>query len=429
MATRKAVGSPAGSGKLRLLVMAHTPPPHHGQSMIVQQLVEGLRREHGATIDCDLLDIRFSGDIADIGQFSVRKLTLLLSYCLALWRRCRRSRPDVIYYVPAPGKRSAVYRDWALVGLARLLRVPVMFHWLAGGLDEWHSSSANAIERAVSRKVYCGIDLSLVPVRALESCAMSFAPKRLAILSTGIPDPCPDFAESVLPLRRARLKERTQASASRVEFRALFMAHCTEDKGLFDAILAVGEANRTLAAQSSSVWVSFDVYGEFAREDERQRFLALQDETNRFIAGLRPGLERPSVRHLGVVRGAEKREAMIRADVLCFPSYYSAEVIPTVILDAMAYGLPVITTKWRGIPELLPVGALPPCEPRAIPAISSALVSAVSFADFESHRLRFLECFTREHFLRRVVFALRSLAVCDTSGAENTVGSCSLHKG
>ncbi len=40
-------------------------------------------------------------------------------------------------------------------------------------------------------------------------------------------------------------------------------------------------------------------------------------------------------------------------DVLVFPSYHNREGMPGVILEAMQAGLPVISTRWRAIPELV----------------------------------------------------------------------------
>ena len=74
---------------------------------------------------------------------------------------------------------------------------------------------------------------------------------------------------------------------------------------------------------------------------------------------LRPELERAAARlgiaervsFLGAVGQEELRGLYERASIFCLPSF--AEGVPVVLMEAMAMGLPVITTRIAGIPELV----------------------------------------------------------------------------
>lgn len=62
------------------------------------------------------------------------------------------------------------------------------------------------------------------------------------------------------------------------------------------------------------------------------------------------------IEFLGYITGESKREALIKADVYIFPSY--GEGMPTTVLEAMAYGLPVITRPVGGIKDFFEDGRM-----------------------------------------------------------------------
>jgi glycosyltransferase involved in cell wall biosynthesis len=57
------------------------------------------------------------------------------------------------------------------------------------------------------------------------------------------------------------------------------------------------------------------------------------------------------VRWLGPLKGQEKQAALTSADIFLFPTYYPPEGHPWVIVEAMAAGLPVISTNQGAILE------------------------------------------------------------------------------
>jgi glycosyltransferase involved in cell wall biosynthesis len=147
-----------------------------------------------------------------------------------------------------------------------------------------------------------------------------------------------------------------------VRFEVLFLSLCTREKGLFDTVEATIRANELLASKQVPIRVHLTVAGRFWREEEKEEY-------ERLIAGAAADLAGGTIRYVGFVAGEQKEELLRNSDCLCFPSYYQAESVPVVIIEAMSCGLPVITTRWRGIPEILPEdyeGFVPPRSARDV---------------------------------------------------------------
>ncbi|WP_349996691.1 glycosyltransferase family 4 protein, partial [Phocaeicola dorei] len=62
------------------------------------------------------------------------------------------------------------------------------------------------------------------------------------------------------------------------------------------------------------------------------------------------------VAYVGRKVGEEKEAFFRQADVFVFPTYYYNECFPLVILEAMEYKLPVISTNEGGIPDIVKDG-------------------------------------------------------------------------
>jgi hypothetical protein len=59
------------------------------------------------------------------------------------------------------------------------------------------------------------------------------------------------------------------------------------------------------------------------------------------------------VRYKGALNPADVHRVLSDYDALVLPSYHEGEGYPGVVLEAYAAGLPVVSTRWRAIPELV----------------------------------------------------------------------------
>ena len=360
---------------------------------MVQLLLEGLRND--PAFEILHVNVRLSSGTEDIGAMRIGKLVPLLTSCARAiaWRF--RSGARVFYYVPANPSRAATIRDWIVMLLCRPFFAKCVFHWHAAGLARWLNEVSSPLQRKLTRRLLTGVALSIVLSQYNRSDAEFFQARRIEVIPNGIPDPCPEFTAIVLPARRSRLSQR-RLPASGSHFRVLYIGLCLREKGLFDAIEAVRLAN-----EGRNIQFTLTVAGTFWDPAERAEF----DKLSTALKG--NGV--PPIEYVGFVSGQEKARLFMEADCLVFPTYYNAESFGLVLIEAMAYGLPVITTNWRMIPEVLPAGYPGLVEPKAPKQIALRLTEAVTWDFFEKLREHYLANFTAGEFWRKMKAALLSV--------------------
>jgi glycosyltransferase involved in cell wall biosynthesis len=413
---------------MKVLIFAHTPPPHHGQSYMLQLMLNGFGGDHAQPsskvaapnptasihgIESYHVNTRFSKELEDIGEIRGRKALLLFGYCLkAIWYRYRHGVTN-FYYIPAPGKKSALYRDWLVLFLCRPFFERLILHWHAAGLAKWLETSVQIRSRSLTYRFAKHADLSIVLSKYNIADAEKLLPERIRVVSNGIPDPCPNYEDTIQLQRSARFAARQkilaghaleptdyeQAGAHPDVIRVLFLAHCIREKGLFDTMRAIAMANATLAELQPRLRFRLIIAGTFVTQEEKEDY-------ERYMKGSDLA---HSVEYWGFVSGEMKERAFREADLFCFPTYYLGENQPVNIIEAMAYGLPVVTTNWRSLPEMLPPNYCGLVPIRSADRVAAALLLLMTRESGEGLRQIFLSRFTIEKHLTALAKAITSI--------------------
>jgi len=130
-------------------------------------------------------------------------------------------------------------------------------------------------------------------------------------------------------------------------FRYVYIGHVRGGKGM--VTLA-----RTAEALDESITV--DIYGPWYNDLDRELFEGL----NRF-------------KYKGSLEIEEVHRVLSEYDAFVFPSHWDGEGHPGSVIEALGSGLPVVTTQWRSIPEVVTedVGIL--VEPKNAVALARAM--------------------------------------------------------
>lgn len=306
---------------VKVIVAAQTPPPNLGQPIMVQYLVNsempGVEMRH--------VRVALSSEASDVGRFRIRKLLRLIPMVLQIVRAQWRERADILYYPPASATKLSMFRDFLVLLPTRHLFSKVVFHFHATGHATLYEQ-LSGWQRWLFRRTYFGADAAIRISELAPDDGRLVGAKRHYIVPNGI--------EDLGPRPPAARPAPGPATAER-PLRLLFVSLLYEAKGLLVLIEACGQ----LAARG--VPFRLEVMGRFKTEEFESR-------VRERIAEL--GIE-ACVSFLGQLGGEDKRAAFHRADVLCHPTYH--DNFPVVIIEAMACEMPVVATRWSGIPSIV----------------------------------------------------------------------------
>jgi glycosyltransferase involved in cell wall biosynthesis len=119
---------------------------------------------------------------------------------------------------------------------------------------------------------------------------------------------------------------------SHVAPECIFVGHIKREKGVFDIIEAFGSEDS----------IKCDFYGPIVSRDREAFLSAISNSEN--------------LSYNGVIDPDKVGETIGLYDILLLPSYHGGEGYPAVILEAYAVGVPVVTTRWRSIPDIVEDG-------------------------------------------------------------------------
>lgn len=364
--------------KPRILMVAPLPPPVHGSSMVSRSMKESHKLNEAFTMDW--VNLSTSRKMEEVGSLSkmlmARKaVRFVVSYLRTIWLLLTH-RYDLCYLaITCHG--VGFLKDAPFVLLCKLFGKRIVIHQHNKGMSR---DVDKPLSRQLLRLVYKGTKVILLSWYLFPDVERIVRREDVVVCPNGI-TPEADSAPRLIPNEVPRL---------------LFLSNLLRDKGvltLLDALMILKDGGHTFVC---------DFVGSETRD--------MDAETFRMEAWKR-GLEGVAVYH-GCKYGKEKEVYFKHADIFVFPSF--DECLPLVILEAMEYGLPVVSTGEGGIRDEVEDGRNGlVVETRNAAALATALERLISDEPLrrtmgEEGRRMFNERFTMERFEERMCDVLRS---------------------
>lgn len=343
-------GLTRATGALRVLMLVPHPNIQGPLPKHVPLLVHNLR-----ALGCDV-ETEYWSRHSD--HESLLKRALGRAGDLRRIRARLRRRPFDVMYVTTAHNWAGLARDIPLV-LATKRVCPhrvVKFH---GSCSQHLSTSGHTLLKVASRVLIGACDATLVLSQQEKNEWSAFCPAGRFEVAPNL------FSPELVGVTAASTGRDAGGTSASMDSRSrdrvptlLFVGRLMPGKGILDVVRAVARVNATVPCR---LLVAGD--GPSA-SDVAQAVEQLGIGAN--------------VRLLGYVSGPELARCYGEADALVLPTYLP-EGFPTVLLEAMSAGLPIVTTAVRGIADRLEEGVnalfVPPRQPDLL---ADALVRILS---------------------------------------------------
>lgn len=308
---------------MKVLQLGPMPPPIGGATVLYQKLNEYV----STCTDIELLTI----DTTFRGRNSISRMLFSLILIYNILVKIRHA--DVVFF---HASLRGAYQFGPVVNLiCKLFKKPWGFRGFGGNYYDWYLAQSS-IKRMFLRYGILSADVVLFETRQLID-NFSYI-----------------FNLNYLWYPNSRYLQPAIQSKSQCN-KFIFIGHVKPEKGVCD-LLSI--------AKSLPDGVVIHVYGPLQGGLTAEHF------------------DTDAVVYKGMLAPDQVVDTMGLYDALVFPTFYEGEGYPGVILEAYASGLPVISTKWKMIPELVDESSGTLIEPRDTSALLDAIVKFTSDAAF-----------------------------------------------
>jgi len=297
---------------MKILFVLHLPPPVHGSAAV------GLQIKSSTVVndafDCKYINLGTSKTIEEIGKRSIIKIFRYGAIFLKVLWNIVFNRPDLCYF-SLSSQFTPFYKDALLVILVKLLGIKTVYHFHNKGVI---LRQDNSIDNLLYKLVFRDSSVILLSKNLYPDIQKYVQEEQVYYCPNGIPN-------VEINLDRKGKKDLVEL---------LFLSNLMESKGVFILL----EVCKIFKGKKLPFHCTF--VGGIGDISERQ-----------FNAELEKLDLKDCVDYVGKKFGKEKEQAFANADIFIHPTLN--DCFPLVLLEAMQYSLPVVSTFEGGITDIV----------------------------------------------------------------------------
>jgi len=301
----------------KILFILHLPPPIHGAAMLGQFIV-----------DSKIINSNYETKYINLGTtktFKERKRVTFnkLSNFITLFKSCFSAyesyKPDLVY-ISLTSNGMGFYKDALIVFMLKLRGAKLVYHFHNKGIK---NHQHKFLDNFLYKRVLKNADIVLGSKWIYGDIQKYVSLDKIQYCHNGIP-------KVTYEIKKRELKSENSPTE------ILFLSNLIESKGVFTLLNACKHLDeRGLDFRCTYVGNVGDIKAEEIQAEIEK--LKLSNK----------------VHYAGKKYDIEKHEAFEKAHIFAFPTHYPNECFPLVLLEAMQYGLPVISCPEGGVKDII----------------------------------------------------------------------------
>ncbi|MBW2738319.1 MAG: glycosyltransferase [Deltaproteobacteria bacterium] len=296
----------------RVVMLGPMPPLIGGMATVVNNLHKSTLTER-----CKLTVLN-NGKTTPEDRHLISGVASQLKLLAQLMTTIRRQRAQILHIHTCSG--FTFWRDSMHAIIGNILGCHIVWHIHGAQFDSFAASTKPLGKKLLSFALNMGEAVIVLTQQWKENLFRYAISTNWSVVQNGVEAPA-----------KANILNRRKSSL-------LFLGNLGKRKGVYNLIIA------TKVALDKGFRGTVSIAGSETQPGQRKRFM-------RIICERRCDSH---IRFLGVISGETKKAILASSDCLILPSY--AEGLPMAILEGMSYGLPIISTRVGGIPEVITEG-------------------------------------------------------------------------
>ncbi|MBC6999408.1 glycosyltransferase family 4 protein [Cytophaga sp. FL35] len=307
--------------KKKILFILHIPPPVNGAAIVGQNIMNSsiINKE----FEADYINLATSFQLDEIGKGGLNKLKATFKIIRRVFKAIMEKDYDLCY-LTLTAKGVGLYKDFLVVVLLKMMNKKIVYHFHNKGVSENKSNKIHDFLYRITFKNTKSILLSPLLYKDVENYV---AREDAYFCANGVEDIEDSLFNNTNGLKKEAL------------CKLLFLSNMMAEKGVWTLLQACSMLKaKGLSFECHFIGAWSDVTEKaFTQEVERMDLL-----TEVFAHGKK--------------YGKDKISFFQDAGIFVFPTFYHNECFPLVLLEAMQFGKPVVSTTEGGIPDIVENG-------------------------------------------------------------------------